>query len=34
MGSMVALILLIVVFLSTWLTGGLRENETVRGANL
>ena len=34
MGSMVALILLIVVFLSTWLTGGLKEDETVRGANL
>ena len=34
MGSMVALILLIVVFLTTWLTGGLREDETVRGANI
>lgn len=34
MGSMVALILLIVVLLSTWLTGGLKEDETVRGANL
>ena len=34
MGSMVALVLLIVVFLSTWLTGGFREDETVRGANL
>ena len=34
MGSMVALVLLIVVFLSTWLTGGFREEETVRGANL
>ncbi len=34
MGSMVALILLIVVFLSTWLTGGFKEDETVRGANL
>lgn len=31
MGSMVALVLLIVVFLSTWLTGGFREDETVRG---
>ena len=27
-------ILLIVVFLSTWLTGGFKEDETVRGANL
>ena len=34
MGSMVALILLIVVFLSTWLTGGFREENTVRGANI
>ena len=34
MGSMVALILLIVVFLTTWLTGGFREDETVRGANI
>ena len=35
MGSMVALVLLIVVFLSTWLTGGYKEEEnSVRGANL
>ena len=34
MGSMVALILLIVVFLSTWLTGGFKEEDTVRGATL
>ena len=34
MGSMVALILLIVVFLSTWLTGGFKEENTVRGANI
>lgn len=34
MGSMVALILLIVVFLSTWLTGGFKEEESVRGATL
>lgn len=35
MGSMVALVLLIVVFLSTWLTGGFKEEEnSVRGANL
>ena len=34
MGSMVALILLIVVFLSTWLTGGVKEENTVRGANI
>lgn len=33
MGSMVALILLIVVFLSTWLTGGFKE-ESVRGTTL
>ena len=31
---MVALILLIVVFLSTWLTGGFKEENTVRGANI
>lgn len=34
MGSMVALILLIVVFLSTWLTGGFREDEPARGSSL
>ncbi len=34
MGSMVALILLIVVFLSTLLTGGFGSEENVRGANL
>lgn len=34
MGSMVALILLIVVFLSTWLTGGFKEEESVRGTTL
>ncbi len=34
MGSMVALILLIVVFISTWLTGGFQSEENVRGANL
>ena len=34
MGSMVALILLIVVFVSTWLSGGFQADETVRGANL
>lgn len=33
MGSMVALILLIVVFLSTWLTGGFKEESTARGTN-
>ena len=34
MGSMVALVLLIVVFLSTWLSGGFSAEENVRGANL
>ncbi len=34
MGSMVALILLIVVFLSTWFSGGFKSEENVRGANL
>lgn len=34
MGSMLALILLIVVFLTTCLTGGFREDEPVRGANI
>ena len=34
MGSMVALVLLIVVFVSTWLSGGLEAEENVRGANL
>ncbi len=34
MGSMIALVLLIVVFVSTWLTGGFHSEENVRGANL
>ncbi len=34
MGSMVALVLLAVVFLSTWLSGGFQSEENVRGANL
>ena len=34
MGSMVALVLLVVVFISTWLTGGFKSEENVRGANL
>ncbi len=34
MGSMVALVLLIVVFISTFLTGGFKSEENVRGANL
>ena len=34
MGSMVALVLLLVVFLSTWLSGGFTSEENVRGANL
>ena len=34
MGSMVALVLLIVVLLSTWLTGGLKEENDARGAAL
>lgn len=34
MGSMVALVLLIVVLLSTWLTGGLKEENNARGATL
>lgn len=34
MGSMIALILLVVVFVSAWLSGGFRSEENVRGANL
>ena len=34
MGSMVALVLLVVVFLSTWLSGGFTSEDNVRGANL
>ena len=34
MGSMIALILLIVVFFSAWLSGGFKADETARGANL
>ncbi len=34
MGSMIALILLVVVFLSTMLSGGFKEDENVRGTNL
>lgn len=34
MGSMVALVLLIVVFLSTWLSGGFKSEDNVRGTNL
>lgn len=34
MGSMIAVILLIVVFVSTLLTGGFKTDENVRGANL
>jgi len=34
MGSMIALVLLIVVFASTALTGGFKQEDTVRGANL
>lgn len=34
MGSMIALILLIVVFLSTWLSGGFKSEDNVRGASL
>ena len=34
MGSMIALVLLVVVFLSTWLSGGFSSEENVRGANL
>lgn len=34
MGSMVALVLLVVVFLSTWLSGGFSADENVRGTNL
>lgn len=34
MGSIVALVLLLVVFLSTWLSGGFTSEENVRGANL
>ena len=34
MGSIVALVLLIVVFISTWFTGGFTSEENTRGANL
>lgn len=34
MGSMIALILLVVVFLSTLFTGGFKSDENARGANL
>lgn len=34
MGSIVALVLLLVVFASTWLSGGFTSEENVRGANL
>ncbi len=34
MGSMVALVLLIVVFVSTWASGGFKAEENARGANL
>ena len=34
MGSIVALVLLLVVFVSTWLSGGFTSEENVRGANL
>ena len=34
MGSMIALILLIIVFVSTLLSGGFKSEENVRGANL
>ncbi len=34
MGSMVALVLLVVVFLSSWLSGGFKADENVRGTNL
>lgn len=34
MGSIVALVLLLVVFISTWLSGGFSSEENVRGANL
>ncbi len=34
MGSMVALVLLIVVFVSTWFSGGFKSEENVRGTNL
>ncbi len=34
MGSMVALVLLIVVFVSTWLSGGFKSEENVRGTTL
>lgn len=34
MGSIVALVLLLVVFISTWLSGGFTSEENVRGANL
>lgn len=34
MGSIVALVLLLVVFLSTWFSGGFTSEENVRGANL
>ena len=34
MGSMIALILLIIVLATTLLTGGFKEDENIRGANL
>ena len=34
MGSMIALVLLVVVFLSTWLSGGFKSEENVRGTSL
>ncbi len=34
MGSMVALVLLIVVFISTWLSGGFKSEENVRGTTI
>lgn len=34
MGSMIALILLVIVLATTFLTGGFKEDENVRGANL
>lgn len=34
MGSMIALILLVVVFVSTLLSGGFQSEDNVRGANL
>ncbi len=34
MGSMVALVLLVIVFVSTWLSGGFKAEDNVRGTNL